>query len=69
MPKIPKPSKNETMQEFRNRLVKKHNDSAIVAIGFKKKIKQLCFTTDLYKIRCVKTSRNFENLEELINKY
>ena len=45
MPKIPKPSKNETMQEFRNRLVKKHNDSAIVAIGFKKKIKQLCFTT------------------------
>ncbi len=46
MPKIPKPRKNETMQEFRNRLVKKHNDSVIVSIGFKKRIKQLFFTTD-----------------------
>lgn len=39
MTKIPKPFKNETMQEYRNRLVKKHNDSTIVAIGLKKRIK------------------------------
>lgn len=39
MPKIPKPLKNETMIEFRKRLVKKHNNSLFVAFGFKKRIK------------------------------
>jgi hypothetical protein len=41
MPKIPKPFKNETMLEFRKRLVKNHNNNLLVKLNIKKEIKQL----------------------------
>ena len=38
MPKTPKPRKNETMLEFRKRLVKNHNNSFLVKLNLKKEI-------------------------------
>ena len=38
MPKIPKPFKNETMLEFRKRLVKNHNNNLLVKLNIKKEL-------------------------------